>query len=236
MAEPPPDWASPDGTVTLYCGDCRDIIPRIRHGQIDMVVTDPPYGIGHPCDYARRGRGGLAACHDYPDVRGDKEPFDPAHLLELELPLILWGGNHYASRLPDSGGWLVWDKERPDLLDQATCELAWTNCIKGVRRFRHLWNGCMRASERGESYHPTQKPVELMLWCLALPWVAQHETILDPFMGSGPTGVACVRANRRFCGIEYEPRYFDIACERMRREIDQRDGRGPLFEEEPADG
>ena len=214
--------------VTLYFGDCLEVLPTLEPGSVDAVVTDPPYGISHPCRYATRGRGALANCHDYPDVIGDNNPYDPAPLLAMQLPAVLWGGNHYADKLPASGGWLVWDKERPDQLDQATCELAWTNCVKGVRRFRHLWHGMMRASEHGETYHPMQKPVALYLWILGLPWL-QHECILDPYMGCGPCGVACVRTGRKFIGIELDPTYFAIARRRIETELAQRDGKGPLF-------
>ncbi len=201
------------GDATLYCGDCLEILPTL--GQVDAVVTDPPYGISHPCNYASRGRSALALCNDYPDVYGDDQPFDPAHLLALKAPLILWGANHYANKLPASTGWLVWDKERPDDIDQATCELAWTNCVKGVRRISHLWHGCMRASERGENYHPTQKPVRLLEWCMGLRWTRGFGIILDPYMGAGPTGVAALNLGRKFIGIEIEPKYFDIACKRI---------------------
>jgi site-specific DNA-methyltransferase (adenine-specific)/modification methylase len=156
----------------------------------------------------------LAQCNDYRPVIGDDRPFDPAPILALDVPTVLWGANHYADRLPASGGWLVWDKERPDDLDQSTCELAWTNCIKGVRRFRYLWHGMMRAGEHGENYHPTQKPAALMRWMLGLRWMPGG-TILDPFMGSGTTGVACVQTGRDFIGIEIDPGYFEIAKKRI---------------------
>lgn len=182
----------------------------------DAVVTDPPYGIGHPCNYSQRKRGALAPCNDYPNVIGDDKPFDPAAVISLNVPTILWGANHYADKLPTSGGWLVWDKDRPDSLDQATCELAWTNCVKGVRRYRYLWNGMMRAGERGENYHPTQKPVALMRWVLTLRWLPGNgATVLDPYMGAGSTGVACVLTGRRFIGVEIDPGYFAIAVKRI---------------------
>lgn len=217
-------------TATLYCGDWRTIGPV----SADLIVADPPYGIAHPCDFAERGRGATAGdrpggggavwanprSNDYPDVAGDGEPFDPAPLLALGLPTCLWGGNHFASRLPDSGGWLVWDKLRPDDLDQATCELAWTNFVKGVRRYSHLWNGMMRASERGENYHPTQKPVALFSWLLALRWTPPG-TVFDPFMGSGPCGVAAIRAGRNYVGCELSAEYFAIAKRRIEAEAAQ---------------
>lgn len=200
------------GDAELYLGDCLEILPSLS--KVDAVITDPPYGIKHPCNFAARGRGSLAACNDYPDVYDDDKPFDPKPWLALDVPTCFWGGNYFADQLPVCSGWLVWDKERPDELDQATCELAWTNYVKGVRRFRHLWNGMMKASEKGENYHPTQKPVALQEWVLSLRWTP-NGTILDPFMGSGTTGIACVNLGRKFIGIEIEKKYFDIACERI---------------------
>ena len=200
--------------IVIYHGDCRAILPTLP--KVDLVLTDPPYGISHPCDFKARGRSVLANCRDYPDVHGDTAPFDPS--MWIELPCILWGGNHYASRLPDSGGWLVWDKERPDDLDQATCELAWTNCVKGVRRLRYLWNGMIRKGD-DELEHPTQKPVELMTWCLQLRWTNYFQTILDPFMGSGTTLRAAKDLGRKAIGIEIEERYCEIAARRLSQEV-----------------
>jgi site-specific DNA-methyltransferase (adenine-specific) len=202
------------GNATLYHADCLDILPTL--GKVDAVVTDPPYGIALPTDFWRRGRSNLAMCNNYPAVIGDDTHFDPAPILALDVPTVLWGANYYADKLPPSGGWLVWDKERPDDLDQATCELAWTNCVKGVRRFRYLWNGMMKAGEWNESYHPTQKPVALMKWVLTLRWLPKSgATVLDPFMGAGSTGVACVRTGRRFIGIELDEAYFNLAVKRI---------------------
>ena len=216
-----PYWQSDDGSHVLYNADCLDVLPTLAPGSVDAVVTDPPYGIAHPCNYRDRGRGPLAKANNYADVVGDNKRFDPSPFLSLNLPTVLWGGNWFADRLPASGGWLVWDKERPDTLDQATCELAWTNCVKGVRRFRHLWNGFMKASEIGESYHPTQKPVALIVWALSLKWLVGLQTILDPFTGSGTTGVACIRTGRRFIGVEISREYCDIAVRRMENELAQ---------------
>jgi DNA modification methylase len=200
------------GNATLLLGDCLEILPTL--GKVDAVITDPPYGIAHPCNFAERGRGNLAACNDYPDVHMDDRPFDPSPFLALNVPTAMWGGNYFADKLPPCSGWLVWDKERPDELDQATCELAWTNYVKGVRRFRYLWNGMMRQGEKGQNHHPTQKPIALQEWVLGLKWTPQG-TILDPFMGAGSTGVACRSTGHQFIGIEIEPRYFEIACERI---------------------
>jgi site-specific DNA-methyltransferase (adenine-specific) len=204
-------------SVTIIHGDCRDCLPI----EADAVITDPPYGMAHPCNFKSRGRANLAPCNDWQDVHGDREPFDPGWILELGLPTVLWGANWYADKLPPSSGWLVWDKERPDELDQATCELAWTNCIKGVRRFRHLWNGMMRASEHGENYHPTQKPVALFMWTLGLRWLHGVRTVLDPYMGSAPCGVACARLGLNYIGIEIDAGHFETARKRMEAELMQ---------------
>lgn len=224
----PADYDSGDGRVRMWLGDSTRLIQDI---EADCVVSDPPYGLSHRCNFAERGRGetcgkrpdGKAVwsnprSNDYPDVHGDALPFNPQPILDMGIPTVLFGGNHFADKLPASGGWLVWDKLRPDDLDQATCELAWTNCVKGVRRFVHLWNGMMRDSERGENYHPTQKPVALFDWIMSLRWIPDG-TIFDPYMGAGPCGVAAIRSGRSFCGVEIEPRYFEIAVKRIERAL-----------------
>ena len=211
MSEPYYD----EGGITIYHGDAREIVPSLGFG--GLVLSDPPYGIDHPTDYAKRGRDKAAQCSDYAPVHGDAEPFDPRWLLSIGSARILWGGNHFASRLPDSGGWLVWDKERPDDLDQATCELAWTDCVKGVRRFRHMWHGMLRASERGRGQlvHPTQKPAALLRWCLSLRWTRDFAEVLDPYMGSGSTLRAAKDSGRRAIGVEMSERYCEVAAESL---------------------
>ncbi|HPD73534.1 MAG TPA: DNA methyltransferase [Candidatus Krumholzibacteria bacterium] len=211
MTLPPPYYQ--DSAVTIYHADCRDILPLLP--KVDLVLTDPPYGISHPTDYATRGRDGLTSCNNYPPVYGDSEKFDPSHL--LRFPCVLWGANYFASKLPETSGWLVWDKERPDGIDQATCELAWTNFVKGVRRFRYLWNGCMRAGSE-VLCHPTQKPVALMSWVLGLQWTPPG-VVLDPYMGSGPVLRAAKDLGRKAIGIEIEERYCEIAAKRMAQEV-----------------
>lgn len=201
------------GPCTLIRGDCVEVLPTLDG--IDCIISDPPYGIAHGCNFRTRGRSVLAECNEYPDVIGDSEPFDPYPILDIGVPTVLWGANHYAELLPSAGGWLVWDKLRPDELDQATCELAWTNCVKGVRRFSHLWHGMMRHSERGENYHPMQKPVALARWILSLRWIPDGK-VCDPYMGAGWVALACMEAGREFVGIEIAD-YFDTACERLER-------------------
>lgn len=203
--------------IDIFLGDCREILPSL---EFDVMLTDPPYGISHPTDYAARGRGNLAACSDYAPVFEDDRPFDPSHLM-TPAQTILWGANYYADKLTPVSGWLVWNKERPHELDQATAELAWTNCVKGVRVFNHLWNGMMRASENDAALvHPTQKPVALMQWVLSLRWIVDG-TVCDPYMGSGSTLVAAKNLGRRAIGIEISEPYCEIAAKRLSQEVFQ---------------
>jgi site-specific DNA-methyltransferase (adenine-specific) len=222
------------GNATLYLGDCREILPGL--GKVDAVVTDPPYGIGFAHggnDSSGIGAGRYATKFAKVGIVGDEAPFDPAPLLVLAADIILWGGNHFADKLPPSPHWLVWDKRAASghTNDFADCELAWCSRKAVARVFRHQWDGMMRASERGvERVHPTQKPIELMKWCLerVVPTAA---TILDPYMGSGTTGVACAKLGRKFIGIEVDPKYFDIACRRIEAAYQQ----GDMFIPPPAD-
>jgi len=206
------------GDATLYCGDCLDILPTL--GPVDAVVTDPPYGIAyvHGAD-----KSPWASKHNEIPVTGDNRPFDPAPLLAVGKVHVFWGANHYARFLPQGGGrWIVWDKRIGTCQnDQSDCEIAWCDAMTTDRMIWHMWNGWSKASENGiPREHPTQKPIEVMKRCIELAGITGG-TILDPFMGSGTTGVACARLGRRFIGIEIEPCYFDIACERIAREYAQ---------------
>jgi DNA modification methylase len=203
------------GRATLYLGDCRDILPTLP--KVDAVVTDPPYGIGADSSMAKssgfKGGGMMAAKSHYEATDWDAAPIDAAFMAEIRQKgkwQIIFGGNYYDC--PPASCWLVWDKEVNGHF--ADAELAWTNIPKAVRLFRHMWNGMLRKGGEERHGHPTQKPVEVMKWCLDhLP--EPNSTILDPFMGSGTTGVAAVQMGRQFIGIEREPKYFDIACKRI---------------------
>ena len=212
------------GAATLYLGDCREILPTLPRP--DALITDPPYGIAFShAGGDVRGIGGGKYATKFADVKiaGDDAPFDPSALVGAADSVVRWGANHYADKLPPSAHWFIWDKREADsTLDFADCEMAWVN-RKGVARiFRHYWNGMLKASERGEArVHPTQKPVALMAWCMGR--LGSPQSVLDPFMGSGTTGVACANLGVRFVGIELETTYFDIACRRI--EDAQRQGR-----------
>lgn len=203
------------GNATLYRADCAEIIPALR--SVDLLLSDPPYGIGESSKNHKsrnRVRGGKPIIStDYGSDAWDDEPPSAAQIalcVGAAKSSILWGGNYFG--LPAASKWLVWDKENSG--DFADCELAWTNLPGAVRIFRHMWNGMLRASERNAPrVHPTQKPVALMDWCIGQ--AGEVSTVFDPFMGSGTTGVSCANMGKSFIGIEREPRYFDIACQRI---------------------
>ena len=210
------------GNATLYHGDCLQILPNLIG--IDAVVTDPPYGIGYSHG---KGGGKLAKNTKFDNhaIVGDDKPFDPSPWLEFHK-VVLFGANHFASRLPDSSFWLIWDKRDGVCSnDQADAEMAWVKGKGQARVIRHLWNGMLKASERGiERVHPTQKPISVMEWVLKTTGI--EGVILDPYMGSGTTGVACINLGQKFIGIEIDRNYFDIACERIYAAQSQ----GRLFE------
>jgi DNA modification methylase len=208
------------GDATLYLGDCLEVLPTL--GKIDAVVTDPPYGIGHK--WSGGGKHGWANAKSESNHRNAWDQKRPAGSTLTTLRLmsdeqIIWGGNYFADVLPPSRCWFVWDKpERGFTLAEA--ELAWTNRDNVTRVFAH-------PRSEPDRVHPTQKPVALMVWCLQ--W-SGAETILDPFMGSGTTGVACAKLGRKFIGIEIDERYFEIACKRIEEAYAQPD----MFVEPPA--
>jgi site-specific DNA-methyltransferase (adenine-specific) len=215
----PTPYYDHDG-ITIYHADCRDVLPIIEPGSVDLVLTDPPYGISHQTDFRSRGRGALGPTSDFMPVHGDTEPFNPIPLLKMS-PCILWGANYYADKLPTTNSWLVWDKREQEgvgVNDQADGELAWSNATKGVRIFRHMWNGMWRASEKGQSFHPTQKPVALMRWAIGKTKL-KSGLVLDPYMGSGPVAVSCQQLGFRYVGIEIEERYCEIAVKRLAQQV-----------------
>jgi DNA modification methylase len=205
--------------VTIYHGDCRDVLPRIASprsgsGSFDLLMTDPPYGIGEA-----RGknvsRTNLAQARDYGVSAWDDKPADEALAVARGFCRwqIVFGGNFYD--LPRASCWLVWDKEN-GANDFADCELAWTNLKKAVRRLRYRWNGMLQepGCPRTIREHPTQKPEAVMRWAL-MQAPSEAMTVLDPFMGSGTTLVAAKRLGRKAIGIELEERYCEIAAKRL---------------------
>ena len=189
------------GRARLYLGDCFDLLDSLDAADIGSVITDPPYGINinhqnlgiGARDFYRGGQWDNAA----PDIR----PF-----LRLGKFHCFWGGNYFADLLPPNNDWLIWHKLN-DGRSFSECEMAWTNYGKNTRHLSHHWGGEKKS-------HPTMKPLRVMQWSIAM-CPLQTAAILDPFMGSGTTGVAAVQMGRGFIGIEREQRYFELACQRI---------------------
>ena len=202
------------GNATLYLADCRDVLPTLP--KVDAVITDPPYGIGadshagpESSGWTQYGKG------EWDSERPPVEAF--RLLLDAGKVQIVWGGNYFTDYLPPTMQWLVWDKGQRNF-SLADCEFAWSSQRLAARIFNYSRGAALQDGKE----HPTQKPVALMAWCIAQA-ANNPQTILDPFMGSGTTGVACMNLGRSFIGIEREPKYFDIACRRI--EDAQRQGR-----------
>lgn len=193
--------------IVIFNSDCREILPHLP--KVDLVLTDPPYGINWNTDYTRFS-GERGVNQKYPAVHGDKEEFDPTPWLAYQC--ILFGANCYSSKLP-RGSWLVWDKRfKNGEAFLADAEIAFWSKGYGVYIYSQTWQGSNKMGET-ERFHPTQKPVGLMRWCIEK--VGKAETILDPFMGSGTTLVACKQLHRRGIGIEIEEKYCEIAVKRL---------------------
>lgn len=203
------------GDCRLILGDCLEVMRELD--PVDAVVADPPYGIGESGGKSA-SRGKLAKADLYTHKSWDETTADKAVVQAISMAknAIVFGGNYYD--LPPTSCWLIWDKQNGDN-DFADCEMAWTNLPKAVRRINWLWNGMIRKGNDVRQ-HPTQKPVGVMKWCIGhLPERAQ--TILDPFAGSGTTGVAAVQCGKHFIGIERDPEYFDIMCARISEAVAQ---------------
>lgn len=189
--------------ITIYHGDCRDVLPGL--GPVDLVLTDPPYGI--------EGTWSGGNSHGWGRHRGKAEVWDTrpdwfTSTVPLKPVAIVWGGQYLG--LPPSGSWLVWDK----IVREWTgghCELAWTNLGKPIRAFSYAHG---QLATEGKD-HPTQKPLPLMRWCIEFAGIPEGGLVLDPFMGSGTTLRAAMDLGRRAIGIEIEERYCEIAARRL---------------------
>lgn len=188
------------GNATLYLDDCRSVLPMLP--LVDAVITDPPYGIGFAAQPTKWQRLAGKEAQSWDDAVAE----DLDDLRALGAVQIIWGGNYYP--LPQTRGWLSWFK--PDAPpSMASFELAWTNLDKNARQIQHSI-GATNAERVG---HPTQKPLAVMQFTLE--YAGMPDLVLDPYMGSGTTGVAAIRAGKRFIGIEVNADYFKIACERI---------------------
>lgn len=196
-----------DELVTLYHGDCREIMQQIEIPE--LILTDPPYNL------MINTKGRIKAKNQDQTLMGDGE-FSPQHILDTEKKIILWGANCYSDMLPMSPRWLAWDKVGRNGLNlkRSEFELAWTNCVRRPQMFRMMWMGSYRARaiDRSVYVHPTQKPIILMEWCINL---VKPKSILDAYAGGGSTLIAAKRLGIPSVGIEMDPRYIDIIVNRL---------------------
>lgn len=210
------------GRAVLHLADCRDVLPTLP--KVDAVVTDPPYGIGASSGV---GKYGVAKWGGEADLKWDDEiPLDVIHALAArEIPVVIWGGNYFG--LPAHRCPLVWDKGA-GMRNRtfAECEVAWSNFDANAKVYCRDPLAC---GDYAGKLHPTQKPIQLMTWCIQL-LPGSPQIILDPFAGVASTGVAAVQMGRSFIGIEREPKYFDIAC----RRIEDAQRQGDFFTESAA--
>lgn len=195
--------------VEVYLGDCLEVLPTL--GRFDLALTDPPYGIGIAANPVRQKHAKKA----WDAATPPSTVFDL--IKEHSGEQIIWGGNYFD--LPPSQGFLVWDKQQPENFSLAMCEQAWVSFQRPAKMFQKRVVGY-------DKQHPTQKPVELMQWCLTF----VPGAVVDPFMGSGTSGVAAVKMGRCFTGVEIDSGYFDVACKRIDAALKQTD----LFVATPA--
>lgn len=214
----------------IYCGDCLDFMREMPDKCIDLVLTDPPYGIGITDNRTVGGGnkvfgkpGTWVSAKDYGVSEWDSVRIDECVLAEMcrvSKNQIIFGGNYYADLLDPSPCWLVWDKDNSG--NFADCELAWTSFKTAVRKFKWRWNGMLQEDmcHKEERIHPTQKPVPLFMQILEK-YSKPGDLVLDPFLGSGTTAIACLRTGRHYIGIEKHEPYFLKAQERIDKERQQ---------------
>jgi site-specific DNA-methyltransferase (adenine-specific) len=204
----------------VVCCDCKDGMAMIPDKAIDLVLTDPPYGIN--IGGTKTIGGTKLACtkvygkHDWDKEIPKKEVFD--EIFRISENQTIFGGNYFVEYLRNSSCWLVWDKNNSGGF--ADCELAWTSFKSAVRKFKYTWNGMLQEDMKNKEYrhHPTQKPAELMRWILEN-YSKEGDLICDPFMGSWTTARACKDLGRDFIGFELSPEYCRIGEERLRQEV-----------------
>ncbi len=204
----------------LYNGDCLDVMQELDDKSIDLILTDPPYGIGT----AKNGKvGGEKVCKvtNYKPQKWDSKIPDYKVFNKMKIiseNQIIFGGNFFVEYLSNSSCWIVWDKYITGYF--ADCELAWTSFNRSVKKYSVMWNGMIRVEKEYKRTHPTQKPIRLLAQILN-DFSKENELILDPYLGSGTTAIACERLNRRWIGIEINQEYCDIAVGRIKKETAQ---------------
>lgn len=203
--------------IDLRLGDCLEVMKTIPDKSVDLVLTDPPYGIniiGGSKPFGSIGGSNLVKANIYKPIVNDNIKVDFVDVFRVSKNQIIFGGNYF--NLPISKGWIVWDKKKKNDWDDnfSDGELIWTSFQRPLKIFRWLYMGCMQEGTREKRVHPTQKPLELMKW-IVKNYSVKHDTILDPYMGSGSTGLACKELGRNFIGIEIDPNYFKTAEQKI---------------------
>ena len=203
-------------SIELIHGDCLIEMKKMPDKSIDLVLTDPPYGIG-VCKNGTVGGENLAKVKDYGKCEWDYKTPTFQYFKEMRRisqNQIIFGGNYFIEHLTNTPCFIVWDKDNTG--NFADCELAWTSFKTATRIIKYTWNGFIQGNMKEKDYrqHPTQKPLSVMKWILEK-YSEDNQTIIDPFMGSGTTGVACKELGRNFIGIEIDKNYFSIAEKRI---------------------
>ena len=212
------------GPATLILGDARTVLGELAKPA--ALLADPHYGKRYRSRHnEKRGRSRPEWARkngNFKPIAGDFDDFDPTWMLELGLPSIIWGADHFHDSLPGDRRLLVWDKlaGKTPTKCNGDIEIAWCSEKGPNRIFTHLWRGIIRAGEenvsRSPKLHPHQKPVALIDWCLQ--FLPTSGVLCDPYMGSGTTGLACLRRKREFVGVEIDPAHFETACQRLEHE------------------
>ena len=213
------------GTQKLLQGDCLEKMKQMEDNSVDVIVTDPPYGILGGSKTI--GGSNMSKVNEY-NCEWDNSRMSKEILTEIfrvSKNQIIFGYNYLADMLPVTNGLIVWDKKKKNnwFDNFSDGEMIWTSFKKPLRIFRFLWMGAIREGKRTKKVHPTQKPVDLMEWIIKN-YTTEGDIIMDAFMGSGTTGVACKNLNRDFIGIELDKTYFDIATKRINDALHENDG------------
>lgn len=208
------EWRTDDGSVWLMQGDCLEILPQLE-GEYDGIATDPPYGINFRCN---------ASTRKWDAIENDDGELDIRKILSSDVPVVSFGASYYPDQLPHGGRWLCWDKRtadgKADAMLGSPFELAWSNQKSGFYKIVRVLHGGVVNADGGLRVHPTQKPVATMV--ASIEWACRSATcILDPFMGSGTTGIACLRLGRKFIGIEIDDKHYETAVARITEELNR---------------
>lgn len=215
----------------FYNMDCMEGMKEFPDKYFDLAIVDPVYGDVTKGGYMTNNRGqrigtGKANQKGYHSGLWSQEKTDNLYFQELfrvSKNQVIWGGNYFTNMLPVSQGWIVWDKQHPEGISFADCELAWTSFNNASRIFRFMWNGMLQGDMRNKEnrIHPTQKPIALYSWLLNK-YANKDDIILDTHVGSASSLIACHRTNHKFVGFELDEYYYKLASQRLKAEMSRK--------------